>query len=120
MELDHTIVSVKDKEVSAGFFSRILGFEYKGVSGTQSKVRVSDSLVMRFDERERESEHYAFHVSDQEFDDAIARLTSEGIAYGARPRQDDRQWANRDGGRRVFFKDPDGNDIELLTASPRD
>ena len=117
MELDHTIVSVKDKEVSARFFARVMGLEYRGTSGTQGFVRVNDALLLRFDEREREHEHYAFHVSDAEFDAILARVAEEGAAYGSSPQNADMEWADRDGGRRAYFKDLDGHSIEILTAS---
>ena len=117
MDLDHTIVSVKDKEASARFFARVMGLEYRGTSDSQGFVRVNDGLLLRFDERESEHEHYAFHVSDAEFDAILARLTEEGAGYGSSPRNADMEWADRDGGRRAYFKDLDGHSIEILTAS---
>ncbi|MCZ6792911.1 MAG: VOC family protein [Planctomycetota bacterium] len=117
MELDHTIVHVSDKEASARFYTRVLGLEYRGASDTQSFVRVNDALLMRFDERKQTHAHYAFHVSDEEFDATLARVAEEGATYGSSARADDMAWADRDGGRRAYFKDPDGNSIEILTAS---
>ena len=117
MKLDHTIVYVKDKEASARFYSHVLGFEYRGTGGTQSFVRVDDSLLIRLDEREPRHAHYAFHVSDDEFDAILARVAGEGGAYGARSGADDMTWADSDGGRVAYFRDPDGVSIEILTAS---
>ena len=117
MQLDHTIVPVKDKDASARFYARVLGLEYRGTAGTQSFVRVNDALLMRFDERERHYSHYAFHVSDEEFDAVLARLAEEGGTYGSSSGAADMAWADRDGGRRAYFRDPDGHSIEILTAS---
>ena len=117
MELDHTIVYVKDKDVSARFYSNVLGFEYRGTGGTQSFVRVNDTLVIRLDEREPRKAHYAFHVSDEEFDAVLARVAGEGGTYGSSSGSDDMGWADRDGGRLAYFRDPDGISIEIRTAS---
>ena len=117
MRLDHTIVSVNDKEASARFFAHVMGLEYRGTHGTQAFVRVNDSLLLRFDEREKQHEHYAFHVSDEEFDAILARVAEEGISYGSSSQKADMEWADRDGGRRAYFKDRDGHSIEILTAS---
>ena len=119
MELDHTIVHVKDKDASARFYARVLGLEYRGTSGTQSFVRVNDALLMRFDEREQRHGHYAFHVSDEEFDAVLARVAEDGGTYGSSSGTADMAWADRDGGRRAYFRDPDGHSIEILTASQK-
>ena len=117
MELDHTIVSVSDKEAAARFYARVLGLEYRGASGTQSFVRVNDAFLMRFDERAQTHDHYAFHVSDEEFDAILARVAEGGGTYGSSSQAGDMVWADRDGGRRAYFRDLDGNSIEILTAS---
>ena len=117
--LNHTIVPARDKEASARFFARIFGLTYEGPMGHFAPVRVNDTLTLDFDNRERfESHHYAFHVSDGEFDQIFARIQGEGIPYGSGPRAlEDRQINARRGGRGVYFRDPDGHVLELLTRT---
>ena len=117
--LNHTIVPARDKETSARFFARIFGLTYEGPMGHFAPVRVNDTLTLDFDNRERfESHHYAFHVSDAEFDQIFARIQGDGIPYGSGPRSlDDRQINARRGGRGVYFRDPDGHVLELLTRT---
>ena len=117
MHLDHTIVPATDKEASAKFFAKIFGLEYKGPMGHFAPVRVNDSLTLDFDNSGRfESHHYAFRVSDEEFDAIFERVKAEGVAYGSGPfSQDDMQINTRRGGRGFYFKDPNGHSLELLT-----
>ena len=117
MHLDHTIVPATDKEASAKFFAKIFGLKYKGPMGHFAPVRVNDSLTLDFDNSDRfESHHYAFRVSDEEFDAIFERVKAEGIAYGSEPfTQDNMQINVRRGGRGFYFKDPNGHSLELLT-----
>ena len=117
MHLDHTIVPATDKEASANFFAKIFGLEYKGPMGHFAPVQVNDSLTLDFDNSDRfESHHYAFRVSDEEFDAIFERVKAEGVAYGSGPfTQDDMQINTRRGGRGFYFKDPNGHSLELLT-----
>lgn len=115
--LDHTIVPAHDKEASARFFAEIFGLQYEGSSGHFAPVRVNEALTLDFDNRDRfESHHYAFKVSDHEFDSIFARVLAKGILYGSGPfTLEDMKTNTRRGGRGVYFKDPDGHVLELLT-----
>ena len=115
--LDHTIVPARNKEESAAFFARVFGLTYDGNWGHFAPVRVNESLGLDFQTRERfESHHYAFHVSEQEFDEIFARLEAEGIRYGSGPYStDDMKTGTRDGGRFVYFQDLDGHVLEVMT-----
>ena len=106
-----------DKEASAKFFANIFGLEYPGPMGHFAPVRVNDSLTLDFDNSGRfESHHYAFRVSDEEFDTIFERVKAEGIAYGSEPfTLDNMQINSRRGGRGFYFKDPNGHILELLT-----
>ncbi len=117
MHLDHTIVPATDKEASANFFAKIFGLKYEGPMGHFAPVLVNDSLTLDFDNSDRfESHHYAFRVSDEEFDSIFERVKAEGIAYGSGPfAQDNMQINFRRGGRGFYFKDPNGHSLELLT-----
>ena len=117
IELDHTIVPARDKEAAAGFFARIFGLVHDGSGGHFAAVKVNDRLTLDFDQAETfEPHHYAFHVSDAEFDAIFGRIESEGIVYGSGPRSHRNMLLNhREGGRGLYFEDPDGHLLELLT-----
>jgi catechol 2,3-dioxygenase-like lactoylglutathione lyase family enzyme len=116
--LDHTVVPAHDNEASARFFARIFGLRYEGAAGHFAPVRINDTLVLDFDTRETfEPHHYAFKIGDPDFDAIFQRIESEGIAYGSGPRSpDDMAINHRRGGRGVYFKDPNGHLLEVLTA----
>ena len=115
--LNHTIVPAHDHEASARFFAKIFGLSYEGTAGHFAPVQVNDTLTLDFDKRGTfEPHHYAFHVSDADFDAIFARIKAEGISYGSGPRSlDDGQLNARRGGRGVYFLDPNGHVLELLT-----
>ena len=76
--LDHTIVPARDKEASARFFARIFGLEYAGPMSHFAPVRVNDTLTLDFDhDDEFDSHHYAFRVSEAEFDAIFGRIQAE-------------------------------------------
>jgi catechol 2,3-dioxygenase-like lactoylglutathione lyase family enzyme len=116
--LDHTIVPAHDKVASARFFARIFGLHYNGPHSHFAPVKVNDSLTLDFDNRESfDWHHYAFKVGDAEFDAIFGRVQHEGIAYGSGPRsRTDMQINHRNGGRGVYFEDPNGHVLEILTA----
>jgi len=118
IELDHTIVPAHDKEASARFFAELFGLSYDGPVAHFAPVRVNDRLTLDFDDRDSfEPQHYAFKVSEAEFDAIFGRIRARGIAYGSGPgRMDDMQINRRRGGRGVYFRDPNGHAYELLTA----
>lgn len=116
--LNHTIVPARDKEASARFFADLFGLHYQS-GGHFVQVRVNDTLTLDFDDAQNfESHHYAFHVSDEEFDAILQRLREAGVAYGS-------DWANPEngrlndwhGGRGCYFRDPNGHLLELLTRA---
>lgn len=118
IELNHTIVPAHDKEASARLFARLFGLAYEGTWGRFAPVRVNEALTLDFaDANDFRSHHLAFKVSEAEFDAIFARIQAEGMAYGSGPRSlDDGQINHRGGGRGVYFKDPNGHVLELLTV----
>lgn len=118
--LNHTIVPARDKEASARFFAQLFGLAYAGLNGHFAPVQVNDSLTLDFDNAERfEPHHYAFHVSDTEFDAIWQRVREEGIAYGSDPwHTDNGRLNNWNGGRGFYFRDRDGHLLELMTRTP--
>ncbi|MEX2599241.1 MAG: VOC family protein [Dehalococcoidia bacterium] len=119
IQLDHTIVPARDKEASARFFGHIMGLPYEGVMGHFAPVRINDALTFDFDQSDDpRPQHYAFHVTDEEFDSIFGRIQAEGIAYGSGPgTPDDMRFNYRKGGRGFYFRDPNGHLLELLTVS---
>ena len=117
--LNHTIVPAHDKEKSARYFARIFGLSYEGPAGHFAPVQINDTLTLDFDNRDQfESHHYAFHVTDEEFDAILNRVKTESIAYGSGPSDPENMQINtRLGGRGFYFQDPDGHLLELLTRT---
>ena len=117
IELDHTIVPAHDKEESARFFARIFGLSYDGPMSHFAPVRVNDSLTLDFDNADEfESHHYAFRVSEDEFDQIFGRIREDGVVYGSGPRSmEDMEINHRRGGRGVYFRDPNGHALEIMT-----
>ena len=118
IELNHTIVPAHDKVSSAQFFAQIFGLAYEGEWGPFAPVRVNAALTLDFANSTRfYSHHLAFKVSEAEFDAIFARIQEQNIPYGSGPRsQEDRTINRRGGGRGVYFKDPNGHVLELLTV----
>ena len=116
--LDHTIVPARDKLASAKFFAEIFGLKVKPGAGYFAQVQVNDSLTFDFaDEPEPQSHHYAFHISEAEFDAIYDRVKSKGLPYGSGPyNHSDGNIYNRRGGRGFYFKDPNAHLLEVMTV----
>lgn len=117
--LNHTIVPARDKEAAARFFAQIFGRPFEAGGGHFAPVRVNDTLTLDFATAEGviPSQHYAFHVSDAEFDAILQRVTAAGLTIGSTPWSlTDGKLNDWNGGRGFYFKDPDGHIIELMTA----
>ncbi len=127
IRLDHTIVPAKDKLASAGFFAEIFGLTVK--PGYFAQVQVNESLTLDFadepepwggpgfDPRTGQSHHYAFHVSEAEFEAIFGRVQAKGLPYGSGPdRHTDRKLYSRRGGRGLYFEDPYGHLLEVMTV----
>jgi catechol 2,3-dioxygenase-like lactoylglutathione lyase family enzyme len=118
--LDHTIVPARDKVASAEFFAKIFGLSYDGPMGPFAPVRVNDTLTMDFDDRWEKFEvhHYAFHVSDAEFDAIFGRIKEAGLAYGSQPWSlGDMKVHTSNGGRTVYFFDLVNHVLEIRTRT---
>jgi catechol 2,3-dioxygenase-like lactoylglutathione lyase family enzyme len=116
--LNHTIVPSHNKEASATFFARIFGLEYSGMHSHFAPVRINGDTTFDWDDSDQfEGHHYAFVVSDDQFDAIKNRLTTEGVAYGSGPRTPtDGEINTRRGGRGLYFPDPDGHLMEIMTV----
>lgn len=118
IELNHTIVPVRDKDESARFYEAIFGFAHQEPMGHFQPIHLaSQSLTLDLDNREVvEHHHYAFKVSEPEFDEIFGRIREAGLKYGSGPRSStDMEINTRNGGRGVYFRDPSGHLLELIT-----
>ena len=119
IELNHTIVPAHDKIASAKFFARIFGLSFdESAVGYFAPVQVNETLTLDFhdDVDSFEIHHYAFHVSDPEFDAILKRVQEAGITFGSDPRNlENKELNSWNGGRGVYFRDPNGHILELMT-----
>lgn len=118
VELNHTIVHARDAAASAEFMAEILGLAAPRRFGPFIVVDAANGVSLDFLSTDEPLivEHYAFLVSEAEFDEIFARIQARGIDYWADPRLARKGEINRnDGGRGVYFKDPDGHYLEIIT-----
>jgi catechol 2,3-dioxygenase-like lactoylglutathione lyase family enzyme len=117
VHLNHTIVAARDKDKSALFLAEILGLPAPTVLGHFAGVKVGDTTLDFMDtEKEIVSQHYAFLVSEAEFDAIFARIRERQLPYWADPFQRERGVINCwDDGRGIYFEDPNGHILEALT-----
>ena len=118
VKLNHTIVHARDKRASAIFLSEILGLPAPVAFGPFMGVETANEVTLDFLETDEEfiTEHYAFLVSEAEFDAIFLRICERKLSYWADPGRRERDQINtRDGGRGVYFEDPNGHLLEILT-----
>jgi catechol 2,3-dioxygenase-like lactoylglutathione lyase family enzyme len=116
--LNHTIVPAREKEAAARLFARLFDLSYEGPGEHFAPVKVNDTLTFLFDDAtDFASHHYAFHVSNAEFDAIFRRVQEAGLAFGSAPwSADDGTLNDWGGGRGVYFTTPDGHLLELMTV----
>jgi catechol 2,3-dioxygenase-like lactoylglutathione lyase family enzyme len=119
-KLNHTIVSARDGDASALFLSEVLGVAPPIRLGPFALVTVGDQLTLDFMDTDGDikSQHYAFLVSETEFDQIFGRIEQRRLPYWADPHQTKPGQINHwDDGRGVYFEDPNGHLLEILTRS---
>lgn len=118
VDLNHTIVSARDRDASARFLTEILGLAAPMPFGPFMVVETANGVSLDFAEAEDEihSQHYAFLVSEPEFDEIFGRIRERELPYWADPARRRAGEINRnDGGRGVYFPDPNGHLLEIIT-----
>jgi catechol 2,3-dioxygenase-like lactoylglutathione lyase family enzyme len=118
VQLNHTIVSCRDQQRSAAFLTGILGLPPPARFAHFLVVEADNGVSLDFAETNGEitAQHYAFLVGEEEFDASFARIRGDGLPYWADPGRNRRGEINhRDGGRGVYFEDPDGHLLEIIT-----
>src|SRR4051794_13815112 len=116
VELNHTIVPSHNKKVSAQFLTDILGLDPPSVFGHFVAVQVANGVTLDYDNRDDvPSAHFAFLVTEAEFDEIFERVTGRGVTYWADPGHQREGEINTHRGRGFYFSDPDGHNMEVLT-----
>lgn len=121
VSLNHTIVNVRDKRVSAKFYAELLGLrEPVAAFGWFLVVQLDNGVSLDFiDDDSPEpisKQHYAFLVSEAEFDQIFARIRARNLPYWADPAKElPGQHNTHFGGRGVYWEDPDGHFLEIIT-----
>lgn len=120
VELNHTIVHARDNRESAEFFAELLGLEITAEWGPFIAVALSNGVTLDFATIPADKialQHYAFLISEEEFDAAYAQIKQRDIEHYADPQQQQPGTINHnDGGRGVYFMDPAGHAMELITV----
>jgi catechol 2,3-dioxygenase-like lactoylglutathione lyase family enzyme len=118
VQFNHTIVSSRDQRASAAFLAEMLGLSEPTRWGPFHVVRTANDANIDFMNSDNEiaPQHYAFLVDEKEFDGIFTRVRGRGLQYWADPAQTKEGEINHhDGGRGVYFEDPNGHLLEVIT-----
>lgn len=117
-QLNHTIVNVRDKHEAATFLTEILNLDAPTPFGPFLVVQVDNEVSLDFadDHGEVRPQHYAFLVTEDEFDEVFDRIKERHLPYWADPGKTRPNESNtNDGGRGVYWEDPNGHFLEIIT-----
>ena len=118
VQLNHTIVWCRDQHRSAQFFVEVFGRPAPARFGPFLVVEADNGVSLDYHDTDGDvaPQHYAFLVDEADFDAIFGRVVERGLDYWADPgRSRPGQINHRDGGRGVYFPDPDGHMLEILT-----
>ena len=118
--LNHHIVSASDSEASARFYCEVLGLEPARKLGHFAVLQVSPDTTLDFVDSGAGfgRQHYAFLVTEAEFDEIFGRVRDRNLPYWSDPMHRDPNRVNAwDDGRGVYFDDPDGHRLEIITRA---
>lgn len=119
VRFDHTIVHGPDGQRSASFVAEILGLPAPRPAGPFAVLTLADGATLDFmdaGEHSVDPQHYAFRVDEPEFDAIFARIRARGLDYWGDPfKRRPGEIYHQEGGRGVYFEDPGGNLLEVLT-----
>ena len=119
VKLNHTIVHSRDPRTAADFYSRLFGLPAPVPFGPFLDIEVANEVTLAFldaGNMKIQSQHYAFLVSDAEFDQIFGRIQERGLSYWADPSKSRKGEINHHyGGRGVYFEDPSGHLLEIIT-----
>lgn len=116
---NHCILAARDRYESASFLSTILGLPEPATWGPFVIVTLDGGVTIQFAEPnvdEIQMQHYAFLVDDANFDQIYQRIRDRGVEHWADPQATlPGQINTNHGGRGVYFRDPAGHGLEVLT-----
>jgi catechol 2,3-dioxygenase-like lactoylglutathione lyase family enzyme len=117
---NHTIVAARDKRESAEFLTELFGLPSPVPFGPFLAVMLEHGASLDYadapNSEEIRPQHYAFLVSEDDFDEIYGKIQSRGLQHWADPGgQRPGEINTRDGGRGVYFPDPVGHHLEILT-----
>jgi catechol 2,3-dioxygenase-like lactoylglutathione lyase family enzyme len=118
VRLNHTIVHARNKHASAAFLAEILGLPAPTTYGPFAVVELANGVSLDFadDAGTIRTQHYAFLVGEDDFDAVLGRIVERGVDYWADPYHRRPNVVNtNDGGRGLYWSDPDGHNLEILT-----
>lgn len=120
IELNHTIIHARDAGGSARWLAELLGRGAPVRYGPFHGVELDNGVTLDYMDAGPGAaitpQHYAFLVSEEEFDRILARIRERALPYWADPGHHRRQAINHgDGGRGLYWSDPDGHNLEILT-----
>ncbi|WP_416962202.1 VOC family protein [Streptomyces sp. Agncl-13] len=121
VQLNHTIVAAHDKHTSARFLADLLGLQVSPQYGPFIPVAIPNGVTLDYMDHpgsrgEITPQHYAFLVSEDDFDAIFGRIRAAGLTYWADPAHRRAGEINtNDGGRGAYFDDPNGHSLEILT-----
>ncbi|HUO40768.1 MAG TPA: VOC family protein [Mycobacterium sp.] len=118
IEFNHTIVAARNKQESAAFFTGLFGLPAPTSAGPFLAVQLEHGVSLDFADTgdDIRPQHYAFLVSEDDFDAIYGRITQRGLEHWADPRASRPGEINHnDGGRGVYFRDPAGHFLEIIT-----
>jgi hypothetical protein len=118
VQLNHTIVHSRDKQQSATFLAEMLGLPAPEPFGPFLIVQVDNGVSLDFIDSTMPiaRQHYAFLVSEPEWDVIFGRIKSRGLPYWADPgKERPNEHNTHDGGRGVYWEDPSGHFLEIIT-----
>ena len=118
IQLNHTIVHAKDARASATFLTELLGLAEPRPFGPFWTASLDNGVTLDYLDTDQSFivEHYAFLVSEREFDAIFGRIQQRKLEYWADPRHSRPGEINHnDGGRGVYWNDPNGHYLEIIT-----
>jgi catechol 2,3-dioxygenase-like lactoylglutathione lyase family enzyme len=118
LHLNHTIVWCRDQERSARFYADVFGRPPAVRFGPFLVFDTDNGVSLDFHDLDGDipSQHYAFLVDEAGFDQVFGRIVDRGLPHWADPGRSEAGRINHhDGGRGVYFEDPDGHLLEIIT-----
>ena len=120
VQLNHTIAGSRDAAAGAQFLTEMLGLTDATMFGPFHVVEVSNGVSIDFMDYGADADipgiHYAFLVSEDEFDQIWGRIRARGLDFWADPHMERKgEITPRDGGRGLYWLHPDGHLLEIIT-----